>query len=327
MFAAVLQNFNLPSVRLPELGDYLAGCIHEFSRGNRVELARQDAEGFELPLQAYTKDMEDLAQAGSLVELIRSRQEAAAPSRYNLTRCNDVFGEFPSQDLERARTLAISGSLLLEPENFIRQHSPQELRPLAHSLGNTYLKHAHKLWKNGSVLLFSLSGLDQATRDVLHFGNNVFWTVKPDDVMGRLLTDPNHPQEGCSGLNTDEAFVRAQEIYGAMTLPTIKEFVTDILEYADKNNYPLSELRLYKEDIKNAFGQSMINPLCARLSAMRMDEDLAMIYMYGFFGYHAQPLVFAVFSRLLKRKLTITLAGPLCIYVDDLMGCVSLLPS
>ena len=81
-------------------------------------MARRDAKGFELPLEAYVRDLYDLAQAGSLVELIRSKQEAAAPSRYNLTRCNDVFSSFPSEYLERARTLAVTGPLLLEPEDF-----------------------------------------------------------------------------------------------------------------------------------------------------------------------------------------------------------------
>ena len=319
-FASVLTGFSLPPIDLDTLGVYLEGCIHEFSRGNREEEARQHAAGFELPPEAYANDIEDLHRAGSLVELIRSRQEAAAPSRYNLTRCNDVFGSCPSQDLDRAQTLATEGSQILTPKDFKRQPTPSKPRPLAARLGNTYLMHAHKLWKSGNILLLPLSDIPQDTLDTLHFGSNVSWTVKPTDVLGRLLTDPKHPAEGYSSINTEETFLRAQEIYGAMTLPTIREIVARFLEYADKNNYRLDELRIYKEDIKNAFGQTMINPQCACLTAMLIAVNLVLIYMYGFFGYHAQPLVFAVFSRSMKLALS-AVFGVTMIYVDDLIGC------
>ena len=53
--------------------------------------------------------------------------------------------------------------------------------------------------------------------------------IKPDDVMDRLLIKPNLPEEGYSKFNTDETFVRAQEIYGVMSLPSIKDIVTSIL--------------------------------------------------------------------------------------------------
>ena len=319
-FASVLVHFSIPEIDLPLLEEYLVECINEFTRGNREELARLDSLDFVLPDDSLKKDIVDLVEAGSLHELARVRHEANASNRFNLSRCNEAFGDYPCEDLDRLRRLATEGSQILLPEDFIRQPVPGPMRTLASRLGNTYLKHAYKLYKSGNVLLFNLSDIPPHIYETLNFGNNVHWTVKPDDIMGRLLTDPNNPADGYTGLNTDETFDRAEIIYGKMSLPNIIEFVVSIVDYADAHSYPLADMRIYKEDIKGAFAHSKINPSCVWLTSMMMTSNIVMVYLYGYFGYHAQPLIFAVFSRMLKRAFTKILIGLMSIYVDDLMG-------
>jgi len=320
IFEAALLNFNIPLIDIPSLEEFIVKCANEFTRGNREELARLDSLDFILPNEVYNRDIGELIEVGSLANLARSRHDANTASRFNIDRCNAVFGDFPCEDLDRLRLLATEGSQILVPENFVRQPTPAPMRALASRLGNTYSKHAYKLFKSGNVLLFRLSDIPPDTFSILNFGNNAHWTVKPDDVMGRLLTDPNHPSPGFSGLNTDESFTRAQEIYGKMSLPSILNFISDALAYADQNSYPLSDLRIYKEDIKGAFAHSKINPDCVWLSAMLMTADLVMVYLYGYFGYHAQPLIFAVFSRMFSRVFKVILLGIITIYVDDFIG-------
>ena len=126
--------------------------------------------------------------------IVASRHEASAPDRFNLQRCNDTFGHLQSTDVDRLRSIASEGSQIFVPVDFKRQPSPSPMRNLSKRLGNTIIKHAYKLWLNGNVLLFPLSKIPIDTFNALNFGNNAHWTVKPDDVLGRLLTDPNHPR-------------------------------------------------------------------------------------------------------------------------------------
>ena len=317
--ALSLSDFILPSHDY--LRKYYDVCFLEFTRGNRESMARQASSDFILPAEVYTRDLEGLNMSGSLQALVASRHEASAPDRFNLQRCNDTFGHLQSTDVDRLRSIASEGSQIFVPVDFKRQPSPSPMRNLSKRLGNTIIKHAYKLWLNGNVLLFPLSKIPIDTFNALNFGNNAHWTVKPDDVLGRLLTDPNHPEKGFSGLNTDETLTRAKSIYGEMTLPTIRVFVSRLLDYVEKHNYKLADCRFFKEDIKSAFGQSKIAPDCAKLTAMRISDDLVMIYMYGYFGYHAQPIIFAVFSRLIDLALKNLLHGFLFLYVDDLLGC------
>ena len=321
---SLISVIKFSDIILPEreaLKKFSDECYLEFTRGNRESMARQATSNFSLPAEVYTRDLEELKKAGSLQALVTSRHEAAAPDRFNLQRCNDAFGHLHSIDVDRLRSIASEGSQIFVPIDFIRQPSPAPMRNLAERLGNTFLKHAHKLWVNGNVLLLPITEIPMDIYNTLNFGNNAHWTVKPDDVLGRLLTDPNHPEKGYSGLNTDETLTRAKSVYGEMTLPTIREFVSRLLNYVDEHNYALSECRLFKEDIKSAFGQSKIDPECVRQTAMRISKHLVMLYMYGYFGYHAQPIIFAVFSRLIDLALKDLLHGFLFLYVDDLLGC------
>ena len=182
-------------------------------------LARADSEGFIPNLEIYSRDTEELCLAGSLPELVKRRQSAALSNRLNCDRVRDAFGACAgSEDYDRALSIAGNGITIPVVEDFNPQLEPAPLRPLSMRLGNTYLKHAAKLWTGGDVLIIQLDNLPSCLRGALNFGNNAHWTVKPDDVMGRFLSDPNHPLEGFSGLNEPATFAVMEELYGKLNL-------------------------------------------------------------------------------------------------------------
>jgi hypothetical protein len=82
----------------------------------------------------------------------------------------------------------------------------------------------------------------------------------------------------------------------------------------------MNQLRIWKEDVKGAFGQTNLAPSCVWMSAMMLSASLVIIFICGFFGYNGQPLVFNVFTRLINQALSKKIVGSLFIYVDDLVG-------
>ena len=319
-FSFALHHFSLGSVNSVNFTGLLETCRVEFSRTDQVEAARLDALDFSLTPEVMEQDLPDLISEGSLENLVRKRQKAAYSDHLNIDRLNHSFGHLPGIDLERARLITLQGSQLLLPEGFKRQPSPSPMRQMAARLGNTYLKHGYKLWLKGKALLFNVNELPQDTFNKLNFGNNAHFTGKPNCPEGRFLFDPNHPEEGYSGLNTDEGLERMRSIYGGMTLPTIKEFLTLIYNVRSRKGCSLCQLRIWKEDVKGAFGQTNIDPSCAWLSAMSLSASIIIIFICGFFGYNGQPLVFNVFTRLIHQALSDKLDGGLFMYVDDLVG-------
>ena len=113
-----------------------------------------------------------------------------------------------------------------------------------------------------------------------------------------------------------------ENIYGVMSYPTIEEIVSAWLEYAKCHSYLLKDCRIWKEDIRSAFGQFDFDPQETYKLAFQFAEGLIMIMMIGFFGWTGAPLVFANFSRALIEVLRadITVAGVVHIFCDDFMG-------
>ena len=320
VYSSALHHFGLSSTSPVNFEDLLDSCRLEFSKNEQERAAKADSENFVLFPEILNNDLPALVKAGSLENLVRERQQKSFPVRLNIDRVNHSFGHLPGEDLERARSIASHGSRLVLPEGFVRQDFPSPMRPMAARLGNTYLKHGYKLWEKGQALLFNVNELPADTYNSLNFGNNAHWTGKPNCPEGRFLFDPNHPEEGFTGLNTEEGLERMRGIYGDMTLPTIQEFLMLIYKVCSQKGCHMSELSIWKEDVKGAFAQTNIDPMDAWLSAMMLSASIVIIFICGFFGYNGQPLVFNVFTRLINRALSDKLAGGLFMYVDDLVG-------
>ncbi len=138
--------------------------------------------------------------------------------------------------------------------------------------------------------------------------------------MGRFLLDATNAENPNNVLNQADAFSVAEDIYGKLRLPSIHTIITGWVTYVDEHDYSWSEMRIYKEDIRGAFSQVKINPDHATLLAVLMSSNMLMIHLFGVFGWHAMPLVFAVFSRALLWVMAKKVAGVIDIYVDDFMG-------
>ena len=102
--------------------------------------------------------------------------------------------------------------------------------------------------------------------------------------------------------------------------PTILSILRSAIDLADSLRCPLSDLRLWKDDIKGAFGQFNFDPTVCYLLATQVAKGIVMIYIAGMFGYHACPLIFGVFSRAITRALAVLCCGLVYVYVDDLIG-------
>ena len=319
-FTAAVRQFSLVPVTSYNFMELLESCRLEFSRHETQRVAREDAKDFVMPLDVTGGDLADLLASGSLENLVRARHECAMADRLNIDRLNQSFGHLLGEDLDRAREITLHGSQLLMPEVFIRQPFPSPMRPMSERLGNTYIKHGYKLWEKGKALLFDINSLPPETYDILNFGNNAHLCGKPGCPEGRFLFDPNHPAVGYSSISSDEGLVRLREIYGVMTLPTIKEFLLLINVECSRRGCHMSQLRIWKEDVKGAFGQTNLAPSCVWMSAMMLSASVVIIFICGFFGYNGQPLVFNVFTRLIQRALSSKIKGSLFMYVDDLVG-------
>jgi len=245
--------------------------------------------------------------------MIKNVQAQSSSGRFNIERCRDVFADDPESDT--LCELATQGADVPIDHDFVLQSVPEPLRALHTRLGNCIPQHAYKLWEGGKALLFRLSDVISCS---LHF-NNSHWTSKPLTDEGRYLFDCANIAKG-SSINSDYAFKLAEEKYLPLHHPTILEILSSAVLLAASLGCALSDLRLYKDDIKSAFGQFNFNPSVCFLLATQVALGVIMIYISGCFGYHACPLIFGVFSRAICRACRKLCRGVLFVYVDDLIG-------
>ena len=281
-------------VVLPSLSDvsiFFARCQREFVRGGAEKAACEAASSFEgIPSSLLSEAADILVDKfdGSLPDMIRDAQDSQRSGRFNESRCTQVFSGDPEFDTLLA--LATSGASVPIEEEFVLQSSPEPLRSLHLRLGNCIPQHALKLWQTGKALLFRIADLPRAL--LLHFNNS----------------------------HSVYAFDQAEKVYLPLSHPTILSILTSAVALANSLACPLSELRLWKDDIKGAFGQFNFDPISCYLLATQVATGVVMIYIAGCFGYHACPLIFGVFSRAISRALISLCSGVVYVYVDDLIG-------
>ena len=242
-----------------EICEFVAVAWDEFSKAGMESRAFQDALGFQFPPEAFTRDLNDLIRCGALIALIRERQVAAAPDRFNIDRVNKCFQHCGLDDLNRLRDIAVNGTRFVLPEGFVAQLQPNPMRNIYHRLGHCFDKHAIRLWRQGRVLLLPLSDL-HLYGPIYNLSSDAWWVGDTNKPAGCILIDPSNPKGEGWPLNTPEVKATAVERYGKLTLPTIKEIVSALLAYAKRRDYDLKNMRLFKLDISNAFGCLPVAP-------------------------------------------------------------------
>lgn len=314
-FFGASRGLVLPSVQ--DLWVFFLRCKSEFVSGGAEARACEAAKAFTgIPAEVLDDNISLLNNSfdGSLPGLVQHIQTSMQEDRFNEARCRDVFSLDP--EFDTLLQLAREGASVPIDDEFVVQSAPEPLRKLHLRLGDCIPQHAYKLWSSGKALLFRIADLPRQL--VLHF-NNSHWTPKPDSVYGRYLFDCANIAWG-SSINSEYAFQLAETQYGKLTHPTILEILKGAVELATSLSCPLSDLRLWKDDISGAFGQFNFNPHSCFLLATQVAAGIVMIYLSGCFGYHACPLIFGVFSRAIARVLALACAGSVHIYVDDLIG-------
>jgi len=304
----------LPSALV--LMTYFASCRAQFVRGNAEEKAYLDGQSFSgIPVGVLDESAHRLHSEfnGHLPGFIAYVQQNARTDRFNEERCRDMFSDDP--EFNTLLELASTGARVPIEDDFVLQGSPEPLRKLHVRLGQCIPKHAFKLWQDGKALLFKIADVLTCR---LHF-NNSHWTAKPGVDDGRYLFDCANIANG-STINSEFAFEAAEERYLPLRHPTILEILTGMVQHASIIGCHLSDLRLWKDDIKGAFGQFNMDPNACYLLATQVAAGIVMIYIAGMFGYHACPLIFGVFSRALGRVLSASCSGIIFIYVDDIIG-------
>lgn len=301
---------------LAEVMVYFASCQLEFVKGGAESRAFSEASSFPgIPESLLSDAADTLCNTfnNSLELMILHQHVSSSDHRFNADRCRDVFVDDP--EFDTLMDLATVGAVVPIPDDFVIQSTPEPLRQLHMRLGQCIPKHAFKLWEDGKALLFRLKDVVSL---LLHF-NNSHWTSKPFVDEGRYLFDCANIANG-STINSAYAFDLAEQRYLPLHHPTIIEILTGALLLARNWNCDLSDLRLWKDDIKSAFGQFNMDPSVCYLLATQIAAGIVMIYIAGMFGYHACPLIFGVFSRAISRVLHRVCQGSVFVYVDDLIG-------
>lgn len=301
-----------------EICSFVALAWKEFSKAEMEAKARLDALGFQLPPEAYTRDLADLIRCGSLAALIRERQVAAAPDRFNIERVNRCFTHCCPEDLARLRDIAINGTRFMLPEGFVSQLQPNPMRNIYQRLGMCFEKHAYRLWSQGRVLLLPLAEIARYG-SAYNLSSDAWWVGDAGKPAGRILIDPSNPKGEGWALNTPEVKADAEARYGILSLPTIKEIVSSLLAYAKKNDYAVADMRFFKLDISNAFGCLPVNPELAAYMMIRIG-DMTMTHINNQFGPTVVPCTYGVLSRATNHEIGLLMDGPCFVYVDDYMG-------
>jgi len=312
----------LPAIDASFLHTFEIKCIEEFTIGNRIAEAREACKDFLIDESDLDKEFAELQRSGSVKALIKMRHEQRDASEFNLKRLHTTLSEIPAVDYERLSIIAARGCDIVEPASFERLHEPEPMRKLSQHLGNCMQWHAHNLFSKGKALMFRLSDLREGGfLPELNFSTEAHWVFKPGTAQGRFVLDSSSSSHGRIPLNSVDSLDVIKANLGEMVLPQIKYLTRRWYALAKSKGVSLSALSLWKEDIKNAFGQQKVCPEGAVLLAVRMGPDLVVILMYGGFGYNGQPYAYNVLGKSMNLVLESRIEGIADAYVDDTIGC------
>ena len=284
----------------------------KYTQENVFACAEAATSGFSFPQEVFTRDASALSELGSLEKLVRARQRQRRDSRFNMARCQEVFGDDPEFSI--LFQIASEGVRIDCDPSFVCCPLPDRKRQIESRLPCTLATHAYDLWKSGAVLLLPRSLLEAFNP---HY-SNVHWVPKPGVPIGRFLGDCSNREDG-NPLNSVGAKEQIKARFGALNHPSIGDIVQMILNFAMSAG-GMHNVVLWKEDVAGAFGQYNHGPADAHLLCFPVEQDLAMVYTAGMFGWTGSPYAFGPFSRAFKRQCNKRISGCVEVYVDDFMG-------
>lgn len=276
---------------------------------------------FEWEPEVYTRDAAVAESMGyDLERMACSQHKSMLHDRLSEDR---VQKWVPEVDPDHARMLRLAqGMQLLRAEEFEPNGTPPPMRTLYKKVHKAVNKVQSELWKSGLVFILPRAVADKC--GTLHY-SPAHWARKAGKKSGRCIFDSSDGKYN-SPLNSDEARVRLEALYGNIEHPTLDELVQMIMEYADEMKEKLGEefrwedLVLWKGDLKGAFTLLFFDPDCIRYLACELTDGLVMVYHSGLFGWTGTPFAFQVITRVIVRNAGARVRGKLRMFVDDVMG-------
>jgi hypothetical protein len=287
-----------------------------FDREFAIQRAVASADDSGLTKELVDQDMHELSQAGSLVGLIRQRQEASRASRFNEDRVRECFQD--DEEFEKLLSIARDGAIIDPPVGFVPQTEPEPLRPLNRRLEKCLRQHALKLHAKKRCIFIDPSQLPQSEAMLLNT-QSAHWVVKPEPdgktniAEGRMLIDPQ-------GLNAEGGKEKVKERYGPLRLASFSSIVSGWYKHIQQKNLPMSEFRIFKDDVEGAFPQFNFHPTSALLLVVLISIGLLILHIVGNFGWTGSPFVWGIIGGALERKGRLLFDGTLDVYVDDFVG-------
>ena len=279
------------------------------------------AEGYTFPAHYMESDIRCL-QAAQLdfTVMVRRRLCQLAPNRLSASRVERLRVDNPERTLmfDLAKGMKVHLPVGFEPNG--KRERPK--------LRKTYVEVATAVNKMlGAVVeqrLAFLLPLDMAQRYVpgLHLCK-AHWTVKKGKPSGRPLGDLSKVDG--TPINTDETADAASGYYGKIVHPTIEDIAVMIHDFwmaarVDNPGLRLSDLRIWKMDLKGAYTLLSFRPEDVGSFAMLLTGDMVYFQIAGIFGWSGTPAAFQVVTRAITWELRYALKSRTLMYVDDIVG-------
>lgn len=298
-----------------------AVCDNDAQLG--YEAAAAWAGDFQIPPAFVAQCEEDLAKVGGdLAALARQRQQALADSRLSYARVAALLPDNPARH-------SLMGLVEGMPIPVAADFAPNGRVPgVGARLRTSYVRTAgavnKMLFEQGDSKLCLVLRREVADQiPGVHY-SPLAWTPKKGKASGRPIGDLSDG-DGGHPLNSEEAKVACEALWGPIVHPTLQQLVQMVFEFYHKEkakdpDFAWEDLVLFKLDLKNAFTLLFFRPEVVRLLAFPMTFGLVLFLLCGVFGWTGTPFAFNKVTEGGLHEVRAAIYGDAKMFVDDLMG-------
>jgi hypothetical protein len=279
-------------------------------------------------------DSQALHLHGSLVSLVKGRQESVAPAHLSAIRVERVCGlvsrdrsltqgwlpeadfEQFKRDVETLKGFGEEGVPILVGSAFKSECRRGNFSPSYRACPSAVVAHIHKARLAGDGLVLSeTAAATVVDRNEVRCG----WTHKKGKPSGRLTINASGNSVNSGNyLNSDEAKELAEQHWGPIQHPTLDQVVRMVLRAEAR--WGRGEIVMWKTDLKGAFTLLKFRPADVRRMTTRVDADHVYVSTQGNFGWALMGFAFAVVTRTLLVCVQALTSGLVLMYCDDLIG-------
>ena len=187
--------------------------------------AVQWGEDFKWPSGVGERDARLAMDAGyDLDEMVARQHKVMRAERLNVGRIREWV---PETDPDYNRMLRLAdGMQVVREGSFTPNSKPPPMRKLYRKVHKAVNKVQAELWKDGLVFLLPKEIADKC--GPLHY-SPAHWAPKAGKKSGRCIFDSSDDKFS-TPLNSEEARVKLEELYGAIEHPTLEDLVQMVLD-------------------------------------------------------------------------------------------------